>query len=137
MTKPKKVYIIVPVKFFPLQALSFSMEGMVIAMEEKRAVICKLMDFYAAILSKKQREVLELYYYEDLSLAEIAENFGITRQGVRDTIKHGEEAIFTFENKLELMKKSETITKTVYRIIELTDDEQIKTLAREILAGQE
>jgi RNA polymerase sigma factor (sigma-70 family) len=62
-------------------------------MEDKHSLICELVDYYAAILSPRQREVLELYYYEDLSLAEIAENLGITRQGVRDAVKHGEEAL--------------------------------------------
>ena len=49
-----------------------------------------LLDFYGDMLTEKQREVVECYYNEDLSLAEIAEEKGITRQGVRDGIKHGD-----------------------------------------------
>jgi len=105
-------------------------------MEDKRALICRLIDFYAGILSVRQREVLELYYYEDLSLAEIAENIGITRQGVRDTIKHGEEALIAFEEALGLIKKNAVINQTARKIIELTDDERIKALASEIIVGQ-
>ena len=47
-----------------------------------------LLDFYGSVLTEKQRIILTEYYDEDLSLAEIAENMGITRQGVRDAIKH-------------------------------------------------
>ena len=98
-------------------------------MEEKHSLICALLDYYAAILSPRQREVLELYYYEDLSLAEIAENIGITRQGVRDTVKHGEEALEGFENALGLMKKSKLVTESAEKITKLTEDEHIKELA--------
>ena len=49
-----------------------------------------LLDFYGEVLTPKQREMLRQYYNDDLSLSEIGENFGITRQGARDAIKHGE-----------------------------------------------
>ena len=48
-----------------------------------------LLDFYGEVLTQKQREMLRQYYNDDLSLSEIGENFGITRQGARDAIKHG------------------------------------------------
>lgn len=67
--------------------------------------IIMLLDFYGEILTEKQRDVLELYYDEDLSLAEIAQNQGITRQGVRDSIKRGEAVLFDMESKLGLLKK--------------------------------
>ena len=59
-----------------------------------------LLDFYGPVLTDKQRVILTEYYNEDLSLAEIAENLGITRQGVRDAIKHGEAALDELEQKL-------------------------------------
>ena len=49
-----------------------------------------LLDFYGEILTQRQREFFDLYYNEDLSLAEIAENYGISRQGVRDAIVRAE-----------------------------------------------
>ena len=49
-----------------------------------------LFDFYGETLTEKQRELFDLYYNEDLSLSEIAEHAGITRQGVRDSIKRAE-----------------------------------------------
>ena len=62
---------------------------------QKNLAYSVLLDFYGPVLTDKQRVILTEYYDEDLSLAEIAENLGITRQGVRDAIKHGEAALDT------------------------------------------
>ena len=59
-----------------------------------------LLDFYGEVLTPKQREMLNQYYNDDLSLSEIGENFGITRQGARDAIKHGENALKELEEKV-------------------------------------
>ena len=59
-------------------------------MHEKNLEVAYLLDYYGGMLTEKQREVVDLYYNEDLSLAEISEHAGITRQGVRDSIKRGE-----------------------------------------------
>ena len=67
---------------------------------QKNLAYSVLLDFYGPALTEKQRAILTEYYDEDLSLAEIAENFGITRQGVRDAIKHGEAALDELEAQL-------------------------------------
>ena len=59
-----------------------------------------LLDFYGEVLTQKQREMLCQYYNDDLSLSEIGENFGITRQGARDAIKHGETTLKELEEKV-------------------------------------
>ena len=64
-----------------------------------------LFDFYGETLTEKQRELFDLYYNEDLSLAEIAEHAGITRQGVRDSIKRAEHALREMEDKLGLVAR--------------------------------
>lgn len=66
----------------------------------KNLEISYLLDFYGDVLTQKQRDVMEQYYNDDLSLAEIADNFGITRQGVRDSIKRGESIILELESKI-------------------------------------
>lgn len=66
-----------------------------------------MLDVYGAMLTDKQRDMMELYYDEDLSLAEIAEHEGISRQGVRDSIKRGEEAMEELEEKLGIIKKAQ------------------------------
>jgi predicted DNA-binding protein YlxM (UPF0122 family) len=64
-----------------------------------------LFDFYGEMLTDKQRDVFGLYYEEDLSLAEIAENTGITRQGVRDAVKRAEGQLREMEERLGLAKR--------------------------------
>lgn len=63
-----------------------------------------LMDCYGSLLTKKQRNAMELYYYDDLSLSEIAEHTHTTRQGVHDNIKRAETYLTELENKLGFMK---------------------------------
>ena len=65
-----------------------------------------LLDAYGALLTDRKREVLDYYYNEDYSLAEIAELTGLSRQGVRDAIKKGEEEISAFEEKLGVVSRS-------------------------------
>ena len=67
---------------------------------QKNLAYSVLLDFYGPVLQDKQRALLTEHYDEDLFLAEIAENLGITRQGVRDAIKHGEAALDELEQKL-------------------------------------
>lgn len=71
------------------------------------------MDFYAELLTEKQREALELYYNDDFSLAEIADHMDISRQGVRDFIKRGEKMLFEYEECLGLCDRFRNISKEV------------------------
>ena len=64
-----------------------------------------LFDFYGDLLTQRQREFYDLYYNEDLSLAEIAENYGISRQGVRDVIVRAEAAMSEIEEKTHIMRR--------------------------------
>ena len=66
-----------------------------------------LFDFYGELLTERQREFFDLYYNADLSLAEIAENAGITRQGVRDVIVRAEAAMQEVEDKTGIIKRFE------------------------------
>lgn len=74
-------------------------------MKGKPLEMSLLFDFYGETLTEKQRELFDLYYNEDLSLAEIAEHAGITRQGVRDSIKRAEHALREIEEKLGLVAR--------------------------------
>lgn len=87
----------------PLKDLSFSV----------------LLDHYGAALTEKQRAILTEYYNDDLSLAEIAENYGITRQGVRDAIKHGETALLALEEKLGMARKEAELQSQLVRLRQL------------------
>lgn len=71
----------------------------------KNLEISLLLDFYGEMLTEKQRDVVELYYNEDLSLAEIAAHSNITRQGVRDSIKRAEGILLDLEQRLGLAQR--------------------------------
>ncbi len=71
-------------------------------MFKKDMQISLLLDFYGDILSERKRELTGLYYDEDLSLSEIAEISGISRQGVRDAVKKSEAELLDLEKKLGL-----------------------------------
>lgn len=108
---------------------------------EKNIQVSLLFDFYGQLLKPSGRKAVELYYNDDLSLAEIAEQTGITRQGVRDSIKRCEKQLFEFENKLGLFKKFvllekglDDISHTAQQICAKTDNIQIKALAESITA---
>ena len=75
-------------------------------MFKKDMHISLLLDFYGDILSDRKRE---LYYNDDLSLSEIAEISGISRQGVRDAIKKSEAELFELEEKLGLAGRYEEL----------------------------
>lgn len=64
-----------------------------------------LLDFYGNVLTEKQRDMMQQYYNMDLSLSEIADNFGITRQGVRDAIKRGEGVLTELEAQVGFAQK--------------------------------
>ena len=64
-----------------------------------------LFDFYGDMLTDRQKEFYDLYYNEDLSLGEIAENYNITRQGVRDVIVRAEAVLTELEDKTGLLKR--------------------------------
>ena len=72
---------------------------------EKNMELSLLLDFYGELLSEKVRKATELYYNDDLSLSEVAEDMGITRQGVRDLIKRAEGNLYGYEQKLGLYKR--------------------------------
>lgn len=91
-------------------------------MKEKDYKVSVLLDFYGETLTEKQREVVELYYNEDLSLAEIAEHAGISRQGVRDSIKRGEASLFEMEEKLHLAERFKGMQDTIDVIIQRARD---------------
>ncbi len=87
----------------------------------KNLEISLLLDFYGDMLTEKQRDMVDYYYNDDLSLAEIAENEGITRQGVRDSIKRAEAQMLEMEERLGLTKRFTAINADARAIIEAAE----------------
>lgn len=91
-------------------------------MKEKSLELVELFDFYGPMLTEKQQEFFDLYYNEDLSLGEIAENAGITRQGVRDAIQRGETILLETERQLHLVRRYGRMGEKVERILSCVQD---------------
>ena len=100
---------------------------------DKKVEISILCDLYGKLLTKKQFEILNDYYNNDLSLSEIAENDNITRQAVRDIIKKGERKLFEYEEKLLFMKRmlnqEETLKKVLSELAKIQKDSSDKKVA--------
>lgn len=98
-----------------------------------------LFDYYGELLTEKQKSCFDLYYNQDLSLSEIAEQEGITRQGVHDTLARAETLLFGFEEKTGCIRRASEVQKAVKTITaaaqKLQGIEQAKALAEEILAA--
>ena len=90
-----------------------------------------LYDFYGQLLSKRQQEVMALYHEENYSLSEIAEEFGISRQAVHDTLKKAEQALAEYEQKLGLVKTLQRSEAVIRQI-----DEKIDTLIAELAESE-
>ncbi|MBO5295914.1 MAG: winged helix-turn-helix transcriptional regulator [Clostridia bacterium] len=105
-------------------------------MFEKDLKIAFLLDFYGEVLSERKRTVLDYYYNDDLSLAEIAEEIGISRQGVRDLIKKAEEELRFYEDKLGLAERFRKTQDSAERLLTLLHergaDGELKRAAEEL-----
>ena len=95
-------------------------------MKNKNYSMTMLFDFYGEVLTPRQKEFFDLYYNEDLSLAEIAENYGISRQGVRDVIVRAEAIMTDLEDKTGLMKRFMLMQQQVQAILDAA--EKIQTV---------
>jgi len=107
--------------------------GKVLPLMDHHTRACLLLDFYGQLLSDRARETLEMHFAEDMSLAEIADNDGISRQAVHDRVHRALEALEAFESRLGLterfIKQKELAAKALAAL-----DAQDTARAREILA---
>ena len=90
-------------------------------MASKNLSVSSLLDLYGGMLTDKQRTFLEYYYNDDLSLAEIAQNEGITRQGVYDIVKRATDQLKSYEEKLRLSERFEKIYDQAQDILDGSD----------------
>lgn len=96
---------------------------------QTREKLIILYDFYSELLNDKQKSYFEDYYFNNLSLGEISENDGYSRNAIHKNIKTAEEKLYFYEEKLGLYKKK----KLLEDIIKDIDNEEIKNKIREIL----
>ena len=84
-----------------------------------------LLDFYGELLTGRKRSVMDMYYNEDFSLSEIAEQIGISRQGVRDIIKKSEDELLFYEDKLGLAKRLSAAEAEADELCRLADSSSV------------
>ena len=107
-----------------------------IFMLDELTVDSLLFDFYGELLPEKQREFFRLYHEENCSLQEIAEEYGVTRQGVHDAVRKAENSLRSYEEKLGLVDRF-TRTEEVLRKIDTEIDSLMNEFSenRELAAG--
>lgn len=102
-----------------------------------------LFDFYGELLTGHQQKVYQDAVFNDMSLSEVADNYGISRQGVHDLLKRCDKTMQEYEDKLQLISRFAAVKEKLLKIQELTDSledgclqegkRQIRKLAAEIL----
>lgn len=90
-----------------------------------------LFDVYGALLTEKQRETLDFYYNDDLSLGEISEETGITRQGVMNCIKKSEQRLSELENCLGVVKRFEELKSDIEKLEGISSEASFKDKDKE------
>ena len=103
---------------------------------EKIVKVAQLYDMYGALLNEKQRDVINCYYNEDLSLQEIADNSNRTKQAISDMINRSVEKLFEFENELSLLKSKMELKNqliSIRELIESSNDKEAIRLLTEII----
>lgn len=101
-------------------------------MSEKNMRYSLLLDFYGELLPSAQRDMIDLYYNEDLSLSEIAEQVGITRQGVRDSVRRAEDLLSDFEEKLGMAGRFARLSEVedlLHKIKDVSSENEVKSLS--------
>ncbi|WP_326908920.1 YlxM family DNA-binding protein [Sedimentibacter sp. MB31-C6] len=105
-------------------------------MSEKNFIYSILYDYYKDLLKENQANIIDLYYNQDYSLSEIAENMNISRQGVHDALKRAEKSLIEYEKKIKLHFKFKKYYKVAENIIRLTasiTDEKYKDTTDNII----
>ena len=99
---------------------------------EKIVKVAQLYDVYGQLLNEKQRDVINCYYNEDLSLQEIANNDGKTKQAISDMINRSVDKLFEFENELSLLKSKTELKASLLDIRELIESSNNKEAIRKL-----
>lgn len=86
---------------------------------EYRIYIINLYDIYSNLLTEKQQSYFEDYYFNNLSLSEMSENYNISRNGIHKQIKEAEEKLNNFEEKLKIFERNNKISNLIQKL----DDE--------------
>jgi predicted DNA-binding protein YlxM (UPF0122 family) len=95
---------------------------------EKDLTYGTLLQIYGKLLTEKQQEVVGLYYDYDLSLAEISENLGISRQAVLDSLRNACDSLRNYEEKLNILAKNQYLTTEIEKLKVLTKEKNFEQI---------
>ncbi len=93
---------------------------------DKNIYLINLYDLYGSLLTKKQQNYFEEYYFDNLSLKEISENYNVTRNAIFNVLKETEEKLKNYEEKLKILKKNK-------QILNIVKDETLKEEIEKII----
>ena len=106
-------------------------------MFEKNLQLSFLLDQYGTVLGERHRMMLDYYYNQDLSLGEIAAEVGISRQGVRDSIKKAEEELLFLEDHLHLHQRSVEVAEAARTLLALPMEETVRRAVEALVQAAE
>ena len=100
---------------------------------EENIRIINLIDTYGKLLTNKQFEIVSSYYYDNLTLSEIGDNYNISRQAVNDCINQSVKALETYEEKLQLLARSSVIIDKLSKIANDSNNAELSSILAEII----
>ena len=100
---------------------------------EKSIEVSMLLELYGKLLTNTQADTVDLYYNQNLSLGEIAEELNITRKGVRKNLVYAEKKLFDFEEKLGFLKQKLENDEIIKEVIKSLDDDVLKDKLSKLL----
>ena len=99
---------------------------------EKSVKFSMLLEIYGNLLTEKQADTVELYYNQNLSLSEIAEEIGVTRQAVRKSLIEAEKNLLDYENRLGIFEKQVQRRNKIDKILKIVEDESLIKMIEEL-----
>ena len=99
---------------------------------DKNIKISMLLEIYGKMLTDRQADTVDLYYNQNLSLSEIADEVNITRQAVRKSLIEAEKNLFEYEEKLKFLEKNIQRKEKIDEILKMIEDEKIARLIEEL-----
>ncbi len=106
-------------------------------MSKRFEYINNLLAYYEILLPVRQKETLQYYYYDDLSLSEIAENLNISRNAVYDSLKKGEKSLEAYEEKLHLYADAQFRLNKYQALQQDCSAEEVQEIVKELIAKEE
>lgn len=90
---------------------------------EKNLLLCNLYDCYGNLLTEKQKQYFENYYFNNLTLSEMSENYNVSRNAIYNLLKETEKKLFNYEEKLKFYEKKQKIQKIINNLDDKTKEE--------------